>query len=692
MLNVNYLLKNIGGDKINFEKQRDSLYEHFEKNMATRKLFRVDCNREDLWSLYLNSLPKDVNPIFREEELHNCHSCHSFIRKVGNVVAIDEDNYELITLFGCETHPDYTDTFKKMDEFVKQGRIENIFKFTDNRIGNKLDHEMLEDGQVLTHNHFYIDIPSVHRGGSNDVSNAKTDRNVLESSTNKISINAVETALELIESNSLYRGNEWKDELEIFKEYLEEYENSEIPDEDMFFWIKSIELGSVISRIKNQSIGTFLLNVTEGMPLDEAVGKYEEIVAPTNYKRPKPVFTEKMVERARKKIEELGFADSIERRFAVMEDLSVNDILFANRDVTPKLQDSENLFDKLKDFAAKRPRNYDKVQEIPLEDFIENVLPTAQEVELYLDYKLNNNFMSLIAPVNKDAPGMFKWDNLFSWTYKNNIADSLMKERVKSMGGDVDVDLRFSIQWNDTGEWDKNDLDAHCTEPHGNEIYYSNMKSKKTGGWLDVDIIDPKKDKPAVENIQFKDKHKMIPGEYLFRVHQYTYRGGDWGFKAEIEFDGMISEYVYPFKINHKAYVDVAKVILDEDYNFTLKNILESNASNITEWGVAYSTFVPVSLICYSPNYWGDNQVGNKHIFFILKDCVNEDRARPWFNEFLINELNEHKRVMEGLGSVARVEESENQLSGIGFSFTQRNKVTLKVKSDNIERIINVII
>jgi hypothetical protein len=611
---------------------------------------------------------------------------------MGNVVAIDEENYELITLFGFDAHPDYADTFKALDEFVRGSVIVNIFKSDLRQVGHSHDHEKEEDGTVVRYDHFYLDIPNVHMGGSTEISDAKTNRNVLESSTNKISLDAVNTVLELIRTNSLYRGNEWEDELIEFRNHLVEYENSEIPDEDMFFWVKSIDLGPVISRMKNHSIGILLMNITDGMPLDEAVGKYEEIVAPTNYKRPKPVFTERMLERAREKIDELGFTDSIPRRFAVMEDLSVNDVLFANRDVTPKLKDSESVFDRLKGFAVKRPRNYDKVEEIQLDDFVENILPNAQEVELYLDYDLGNNFMSLIAPVNADAPSMFKWDNLFSWTYRNNIADSLMKQRVKAMGGDVNVDLRFSIQWNDTGEWDKNDLDAHCTEPDGNEIYFHHMKSHKTGGWLDVDIINPKKDNVAVENIQFKNRCNMIPGEYLFRVHQYTYRGGDWGFKAEIEFDGKIYKFNYPFKLNQNEYVDVAKVTVDENHNFTLESLIENQASNITEWGLKYNTFVPVSLICYSPNYWGENEVGNKHIFFMLQDCINEERPRPWFNEFLTNELNEHKRVMEALGSVARVEESDNQLSGIGFSFTQRNKVTLKVKTENIDRIVNVII
>ncbi len=660
--------------------------------MATRKLFRVDCSREDLWDLYLDSLPDEVNPIYRENTLHNCSACRHFFRKVGNVVAIDEDNYELITLFGCDVHEDYADVFRQLDEFVKEGRIVNIFKYGEKRAGNKYDHEKLEDGTVIRHNHFYIDIPRNHRGTSTEISEAKTTRAVLESSTNKISLDAVETVLELIDSNSLYRGAEWKDALENFRDYLKDFENTDLQDYDHYFWVKSIDLGPLVSRIKNQSMGNLLMNITEGMPLDEAVSKYETIVAPTNYKRPKPIFTQAMLEKAQEKIEELGFSDSIERRFAVLDDLSVNDVLFANRDVVPELKDSESVFDKLKGFAVNRARNFDKVQDIPLNDFIENVLPNAQEIELYLNYDLSDNFVSLIAPVNKDAPSMFKWDNLFSWTYKHNIADSMMKERVKAMGGDVDVDLRFSIQWNDHGEWDKNDLDAHCIEPDGHKIYYRDMKSPKTGGWLDVDIINPEESVVAVENIQYKDRKNMIPGDYLFRVHQYTYRGGDRGFKAEIEFDGKIFKFNYPFKIPHKDHVDVAKVTLHDDYTFSLKSLMDSQSANIKDWGVTYNTFVPVSLICYSPNFWGENEVGNKHIFFMLKDCVNDQRANPWFNEFLVNDLRDHRKVMEALGTYAKVEKTDNQLSGIGFSFTKRSKVTLKVKTENITRTFNVVI
>ncbi|MBR3155969.1 MAG: hypothetical protein IKF13_04040 [Methanobrevibacter sp.] len=398
-------------------------------------------------------------------------------------------------------------------------------------------------------------------------------------------------------------------------------------------------------------MGTLLLDITGGMDLEQAVTNYEKITAPTNYQRPKPIYTAEMLEDAKSKIAEMGYMGSLERRFAKLEDISINDLLFANRDVRTTLGDG--IFDKLRKNVARKVYNFDRISEISLDEFITNVLPHAQEISLFVSSKFKNNFVSLIAPLNEDAPGMFQWDNPFSWTYENNITDSPMKERVKQMGGDVDVDLRFSIQWND-GDWDKNDLDAHSTEPDGNEIFFSHMRSEKTGGWLDVDIIHPVEGKTAVENIQYKHKENMIEGEYIFRVHQYTYRGGDNGFKAEIEFDDTIFSFDYPHKLSHKEYVNVAKVEL-KNGNFRITDLINKDvqySNHKVHWNVALNDFVPVSLICYSPNFWRGNEFGNKHIFFMLKDCINDTNPSGWFNEYLNNELHPHRKVMEALSSM----------------------------------------
>jgi hypothetical protein len=130
---------------------------------------------------------------------------------------------------------------------------------------------------------------------------------------------------------------------------------------------------------------------------------------------------------------------------------------------------------------------------------------------------------------------------------------------------------------------------------------------------------------------------------------------------------------------------------------FTLTDMLNREtfySGNNSHWNVALNDFVPISLICYSPNFWDGNEFGNKHIFFMLKDCVNDANPSGWFNEYLNNELHPHRKVMEALSSIMRVEDTENQLSGIGFSLGKLgdNRITVEVKTKNIKRIWNVII
>ena len=58
-------------------------------------------------------------------------------------------------------------------------------------------------------------------------------------------------------------------------------------------------------------------------------------------------------------------------------------------------------------------------------------------------------------------------------------------------------------------------------------------------------------------------------------------------------------------------------------------------------------------------------------------------------NKFIYKFLAIHKHVFEALGSKMRVEDSDDQLSGLGFSSTQRNSVIAKVEG-NITRTIKI--
>jgi hypothetical protein len=137
--------------------------------------------------------------------------------------------------------------------------------------------------------------------------------------------------------------------------------------------------------------------------------------------------------------------------------------------------------------------------------------------------------------------------------------------------------------------------------------------------------------------------------------------------------------------------VNVATVTL-KNGEFTIHSMLpETNRVNSKEiWNLNTNQFIPVSVVMYSPNYWDEQSgIGNKHYFFMLKDCVNPETPNGFYNEFLNSELDKHKRVMEALGSKLAVAKADDQLSGIGFSSTQRNHIIVKVKG-NTERTLKV--
>lgn len=665
------------------------------------RLFTVNVDTEELYNLYLDSFPTGTNEIYRERREYDCSCCRHFIRDIGNVVSIK--NGELHTIWGINPVSDdkYNVVAAALDAYVKQKAVSGVFLKKEKRIGTPENREMLPTGKINKYEHLFVDLPEIcifkeYYGHTleGDLSQFRDIRNVFKRSLDEISKEAVDTVLELIAQNSLYKGAEWKKQLTEFKNYQKEYGKLTDEQKELWIWEKSIAAGAVIGKIRNHSIGTLLVNISEGMDLDLAVRKYEQIVAPVNYKRPKAIFTKKMLEDAKKTITELGYMDSLQRRFATLDDITVNNILFSNKDAAKRITGAMDLFDEMEQDVAIDPKRFSKVEEISAEDFIKNVLPVAKELEVYLENKHIQNMVSLIAPEVADAKTMFKWDNGMSWAYTGNITDSDIKENVKAAGGSVTGIVRFSIQWNDKDGKDNSDLDAHCIEPKRGEHIYFGHKKSRSGGELDIDITQPvdqcwNSNGVAVENITFPSKERMIPGTYKFFVNQFAYRGSQ-GFKAEIEVNGEIHSYEYNTPV--RGDVDVAEVILDQAGNFKIVDKLPGNCSMISKdvWGIKTLQFTPVSVVCYSPNYWDEQKgIGHQHLFFMLKDCINPEEPNGYYNEFLKPELEQHRRVFEALGAKAHVKDVDDQLSGVGFSLTKRNDLIIKVKGAT-ERVLKI--
>ena len=668
-----------------FEHFRNSLRRHIENlTKDVDKLFEVDVDKDAVWLTYLESIPAEYNPIFRERRVYDCSECRQFIRSFGNVAVIKDSVIHTIWEFDTEDEV-FQPVIDALDRLVKSHIVKDIYVTKFAKIGVKENHELDDDGLVHTWEHLYTELPSrfVDRSGRSigDIKGTFRDtKNVFKRSLDEIAQEDIETVLELIGQNSLYKGEEWKGTLQQFLQYKKDYDK--VPNElrDNFAWEKSLSAGNVIGRIRNHSIGVLLTDISEGMDLDAAVKRYEDIVAPTNYKRPKAIFTKRMLEDAQKTVKELGYMDSLPRRFATLDDITVNNILFSNRDAAKRIAGG-NVFEAMAADVRMNPKNFSRAEEIGIDKFIKDVLPSAKELEVFLENKHMRNMVSLIGPQNPEAPSMFKWNNAFSWAYSGNITDSDIRENVKSAGGSVDGVLRFSIQWSDLDD-DMNDLDAHCQEPNGSHIYFGNCRKpsrSRMGGQLDVDIQFPQTGVPAVENITWPDKSRMRPGTYRFWVRNYANRGGRKGFRAEIEFDGQIYSFDYPTEVVRD--VLVAEVTLSKDGTFSIDAKLPSNASSHDIWGLKTNQFVPVSVVMFSPNYWDEQKgIGHKHYFFMLKDCVNPEQPNGFFNEYLKEDIMKHKRVFEALGSKLAVADAEDQLSGIGFSSTKRAELIVKVK------------
>jgi hypothetical protein len=639
--------------------------------LQNHELFVVDLDSNILFDAYIDSFDE------ADRQEHRCNCCRQFLRNYGGVVAIV--NNEIKTMWDFEVNGRFSKVPPTLHKLVKEAAINQVFVSKLKQLGTDFNTHVIDKDNIVKHEHFCLFLPKnkVDRSSKSiEAINGErvSVRNVFKRSLDELTLDSVETVLELIAQNSLYRGEEFKGFVAGFGKHKLAYDK--LKDEQakhLYAWANYVEGG----KIRNTAIGTLLVDLSDGMELDAAVRSFESKVAPQNYKRPTALVTKAMIESAEKTIKELGLTNSLQRRYAITSDIPINNLLFVDRGVAIAAK-SADIFDELKADVPVNAKNLSKVEEVSIDTFINDILPTVSNIEVLLENRHNNNFMTLVAPADAEAPILFNWDNALSWSYQDGIADSV-KERVKNAGGTVDGELRVSLEW-----FNYDDLDLHVVEPNGERIYFSNKRSSYSDGFLDVDMnAGGGNTREAVENIIFTDKRKMLEGEYEVRVNNYRKREScDTGFNIEIECQGQVINLGQTAAVGDNKTITVAKFIYHKASGISdIKSFIDNKSPASKEmWGIDSQKFHKVSMLMLSPNHWDDKSYGNKHVFFILDKVKNPLSPRGMFNEFLKPEFLTHKRVFEVLANKMKVTEYEDdQLSGLGFSSTQRNEVVCKV-------------
>lgn len=689
------------------------IQEKFEQISKNGKLFRVKLTGQQIWDLYLSSFNEENDPIFRDPNstTHNCNHCNNFIRRYGNIVAID-DSYNIQTMFDVDITGEYENTAKVLSAAIKASEVEEVFFETFAEL-KSLPYEsctksskvfqlgvasnpkrytreeaekfgVVKPDQLITFNHIHLFLDKMYVDMSGKsveaiMGNYRDAKNVFQRAMETISLDTLMLVKDLINQGSLLDGATHLFKIEQIVPLKREYDGLAADKRDNWCWVKSFNLP--YAKFRNELIGVLCSDLSEGKEINEACQLWNKRVDPANYMKAVAPITKKQIEEAKKFVDENDYTESFNRRFANIDDIKVSEILHAN--IGDGKIKTVSIFDGVKSTSTRHKKaEFDKVEEVTIDKFMKDILPTCTSIEAFLSNNHEGNLVSLTTVNNPDSKKIFKWDNNYSWTYNGNLAGkSQIKENVKAVGGKVTGVLRCSLQWNDEDTKGIIDFDLHCVTPYA-EIYYSNKKDYKTEGWLDVDMINPSS--IGIENITWQKK--LRDGVYKFFVRNFSGHSNHKGFKAEIEFDG--NTYTYHKTDAFRKDTEIATITVTNGV-MEIKHHLPESSSSKEIYGLETNQFHKVNLVCLSPNHWEGNNVGNKHFFFMLDGCKSPTSIRSFHNENLLPELAAHRKVLEVLGTTNMIEPTNKQLSGLGFNATVRDELVVRLQGTH-KRVVKI--
>lgn len=385
-----------------YNELRDAMQARLEV-LGTRRLFITDARTHDA---FMAALPES------ERQHHTCNACRHFLDRWGALVSIDETG-ETHALWP-ELHPSnaYARTSDVLRRLVEKSPVVGVLVHQGESLlglpGNT-------DSKGREWTHFAIDLGKLTWPRSPIESDfqiacrLRDDYETLQRALATYNPQLVEDAIAILKTDTLSRTEkvlgvaEW-----IAKLHAARGATKHKRYRDNLVWRAAAEAPAGWCHVKSTMIGTLLDDLAAGVPVPEVTRRWSQKMHPLQYQRPQAAPTSGQIAIAERRVEQLGLAPSLERRFARLEDVEALWRYAAASERQPGEQ-PRKVFDHLK------PNGSTHVQDVGTRPtvmtwavFARDVLPSASAIDVLAPRA--GSYAALVTAVHPDAPPILQWD------------------------------------------------------------------------------------------------------------------------------------------------------------------------------------------------------------------------------------------------------------------------------------------
>lgn len=385
--------------------EKDGDYNRLEEviknnlELETKTMFQTDA--ADLWDIYLNNLPSN-------RQYYNCNCCKSFIQRYGNLVTIDENGKTSSVLWAAIVPRFFDVSVSKLRKAVESAKVTNVCVSSEKMFGTP------KSPKGWTH--LCGANPKVHKHAVKSAYQREAeltqDYILIAKTINGYDANTIETALKILKSEQFpgYEKSlgmaEWYAELHT---RLSNTNSQNYRRNIIFKAIADAPLG--FAHASNTMLGTLFDDIKSGKSFESCKRAWADKMHPLKYQRPTAPVSDNQIEVAEKLVTKLGVANSLKRRYALLEEVIAVGHVWTPPATFTKAS-SEGVFTHLR--GQKTLPSAIKIpdQSITWNKFNRDVLPSVRTMQILCPDR--GGYVGVTAAEDQAAPLIFQWNNQFA--------------------------------------------------------------------------------------------------------------------------------------------------------------------------------------------------------------------------------------------------------------------------------------